>query len=104
MGVRRAGHIRACGSRPGVGVCAAIIPDTPSFPALTPRTYSCASFRIFCGNTPPMADDSMGEPPLIQRLYDKIWLLAVVAFLFWLVSYVLWGYLDIVSIPGVILA
>ena len=51
-----------------------------------------------------MAEDSMGEPPLIQRLYDNIWLLAVVAFLFWLVTYVLWGYLDIMSIPGVIVA
>ncbi|WP_254529714.1 hypothetical protein [Natrinema gelatinilyticum] len=51
-----------------------------------------------------MTNDISGEVPLMQRLYDKIWLLAVVAFLFWLVTYVLWGYLDIFSVPGMIVA
>ena len=50
-----------------------------------------------------MADEIQGERPLMQRLYDKIWLLAVAAFLFWLVTYVVWGFLDIVSVPGVFL-
>ncbi|MFT4921449.1 MAG: hypothetical protein ACI8XM_000646 [Haloarculaceae archaeon] len=49
-----------------------------------------------------MTDGSAEEIPRMQRLYDKIWLLAVAAFLFWLVSYVLWGILDIISVPGVI--
>lgn len=38
----------------------------------------------------------------MQRLFDKIWLLAVAAFLFWIVAYLLWGFLDIMSVPGVI--
>lgn len=49
-----------------------------------------------------MAGDTPEESPLMQRLYDRIWLLAVAAFVFWLVTYVLWGYLDIVSVPGLI--
>jgi len=51
-----------------------------------------------------MTDEAPGEMPLMQRLYDKIWLLAVVAFLFWFLTYVLWGFLDIVSVPGVVVA
>lgn len=48
-----------------------------------------------------MTDEKL-EAPLMQRLYDKIWLLAVAAFVFWLVTYVLWGFLDIVSVPGMV--
>ena len=40
---------------------------------------------------------------MMQRLYDRIWLLALAAVLFWAVSYLLWGILDIVSVPGVVL-
>jgi hypothetical protein len=41
------------------------------------------------------------EPmPLMQRLYNRIWLLAAVAMLFFLLSYVGWGLLDIASIPA----
>jgi hypothetical protein len=47
-----------------------------------------------------MTDGGAEEAPRMQRLYDKIWVLAALAFLFWLVSYVLWGYLDIIGIPG----
>jgi hypothetical protein len=50
-----------------------------------------------------MPDEISGGKPLMQRLYDKIWLLAVVAFLFWLVTYIIWGYLDIFSVPGVVI-
>lgn len=49
-----------------------------------------------------MTDGNATEAPVMQRLYNRIWVLAVAAFLFWLVAYVLWGYLDIISIPGVI--
>lgn len=40
-----------------------------------------------------------GDPPLLQRLYDRIWLLALAAVLFWALSYVLWGLVDIFSVP-----
>lgn len=38
--------------------------------------------------------------PLMQRLYNRIWLLAAAAMLFFLLSYVGWGLLDIASIPA----
>jgi hypothetical protein len=41
--------------------------------------------------------DSM---PFMQRLYNRIWLLAAAAMLFFLLSYVGWGLLDILSIPA----
>lgn len=49
-----------------------------------------------------MTDENTADIPLMQRLYDKIWLLALAAFLFWVVTYVLWGFLDIISVPGVV--
>lgn len=36
---------------------------------------------------------------MMQRLYDRIWLLALAALLFWALSYVVWGLLDIFSVP-----
>jgi hypothetical protein len=48
-----------------------------------------------------MASESETDPPLLQRLYDRIWLLAVAAVLFWALSYLVWGWLDVASIPGV---
>jgi hypothetical protein len=38
--------------------------------------------------------------PLVQRLYDRIWLLALAALLFWALAYVLWGVIDIFSVPA----
>ena len=40
------------------------------------------------------------ERPFLQRAYDNIWLLALAALLFWAVSYVLWGLLDILAVPA----
>lgn len=58
---------------------------------------------VFCDTPvltrPTMPADMGGDPPLLQRLYDRIWLLAVVAILIWAVTYVLWGYVDIWTIP-----
>lgn len=48
-----------------------------------------------------MAGDT-SDPPVLQRLYDKIWLLALAAVLFWALSYVIWGFMDVFSVPGVI--
>jgi len=46
-----------------------------------------------------MADPGTTDPPLAQRLYDRIWVLALVALLFWALTYVVWGLLDIASVP-----
>lgn len=51
-----------------------------------------------------MSDASASDPPLAKRLYDRIFLLALLALLFWAVAYVGWGIIDILAVPvGVIL-
>lgn len=37
--------------------------------------------------------------PLLKRLYDRIWLLALAALLFWTLTYVVWGLIDVFSVP-----
>lgn len=39
-------------------------------------------------------------PPLLQRAYDRVWLLALIAIAFWAVSYVVWGLLDLLAVPA----
>jgi hypothetical protein len=39
------------------------------------------------------------DAPAMQRLYNRIWLLAAAAILFFLVAYVGWGLLDLLSLP-----
>lgn len=40
------------------------------------------------------------EPiPFMQRLYNRIWLLAAMALVFFALSYVMWGLVDIYSVP-----
>lgn len=46
-----------------------------------------------------MATPSNSDTPLLQRVYDSIWLLALAALLFWGLTYVVWGLLDIFSTP-----
>lgn len=41
-----------------------------------------------------------GRAPVLQRLYESIWLWAAVAVLFWILSYVVWGFVDLTIIPG----
>lgn len=36
----------------------------------------------------------------MQRLYDRIWLLAAAALAFFAVSYVAWGLIDVFSVPA----
>lgn len=49
-----------------------------------------------------MSPSSSAEPstPWQQRLYDRIWVLAVAAMAFFLVSYVLWGLADLLVFSG----
>lgn len=53
-----------------------------------------------------MADESTAAsaedeaPPWPQRLYDSVWLIAGAAVVFWALSYVLWGLVDILTLPG----
>ncbi|WP_195892481.1 hypothetical protein [Halopiger goleimassiliensis] len=39
------------------------------------------------------------EIPFMQRLYDRIWLLAAASLLFFAVSYVGWGLIDLLTLP-----
>lgn len=43
--------------------------------------------------------DSGESRPWPQQLYDSIWLLAGVAILFFVLSYVVWGLVDILTVP-----
>ncbi len=37
--------------------------------------------------------------PRSQQFYESIWLWAGVAILFWVLSYVVWGFVDLISLP-----
>jgi hypothetical protein len=44
--------------------------------------------------------DRVDEPiPIMQELFDNIWLLFLVSVVIVLVSYILWGIIDLVNIP-----
>ncbi len=45
-------------------------------------------------------DDVSAEPPMMQRLYDRVWLVATIAFVFFLLTYVVWGVVDIMAVPA----
>ena len=49
--------------------------------------------------------DTSGEggesPPWPQELLDSIWLLAGAALLFFTLSYVVWGLIDLLTVSGV---
>lgn len=39
------------------------------------------------------------EIPFMQRLYNRVWLLAAAALAFFALSYVAWGLIDIYTVP-----
>jgi hypothetical protein len=39
------------------------------------------------------------SPPVMQQLFDSIWLLAGAAILFFTLSYIVWGFIDLLTIP-----
>jgi len=43
---------------------------------------------------------SSEDIPVMQRLYNRIWLLAALAMVFFVVVYVGWGAADILSVPA----
>lgn len=47
-----------------------------------------------------MTAEQSTDPPLMQRLYDSIWLLAVAAMVFFATVYVGWGLLDHMAVTG----
>jgi hypothetical protein len=52
------------------------------------------------GDGSDMASTDQDEVPLLQRVYDRIWLLALAALLFWALTYVVWGLMDVFSVPA----
>lgn len=49
---------------------------------------------------PQKREENEARPPVAQRLYDSVWLWAAVAVLFWILSYVVWGFVDLTVLPG----
>ena len=47
-----------------------------------------------------MSAPTTEDVPVMQRLYNRIWLLAIAAMVFFLVVYVGWGLVDILSVPS----
>lgn len=46
-----------------------------------------------------LPDDAGSSIPWQQRFYQNIWLWAVAAILFWFLSYVVWGWVDLMRLP-----
>lgn len=46
-----------------------------------------------------MSQESDTGAPWPQRLLDDIWLLAGLAIVFWALSYIVWGLIDLMSVP-----
>jgi hypothetical protein len=64
----------------------------------------CATIITSGCHEPPERDQSVSTPPseeipMMQRLYNRIWLLAAAAMLFFAVIYVGWGLMDILTVP-----
>lgn len=47
-----------------------------------------------------MTEQTSEDIPLMQQLYNRIWLLAALAIVFFFVTYVGWGLVDILSVPA----
>lgn len=44
--------------------------------------------------------DSGEEIPFMQRLYNRVWLIALAALVFFALSYFGWGLLDLMTLPS----
>lgn len=45
------------------------------------------------------SENNTEDVPVWQKLFDSIWFLAGVALLFFMLSYVVWGMIDLLTIP-----
>lgn len=73
---------------------AGLFPDTNVFGG---------SHSVFPFSDPSMGattDDSEEDVPWQQELLDSEWLLAGAALLFFVLSYVVWGLIDLLAVPG----
>jgi hypothetical protein len=50
--------------------------------------------------SPTESDPGTPQRPWQQQLYDSVWLLAGAAILFFVLSYMVWGLVDILTIPA----
>lgn len=57
-----------------------------------------AFITSFCRKEMTGSHSSESEP-MMQRLYNRIWLLAAAALVFFALSYVAWGWVDVFSVP-----
>lgn len=39
------------------------------------------------------------DVPIMQKIFDSIWFLAGVAIIFFMLSYIVWGFIDLLTIP-----
>lgn len=46
------------------------------------------------------SDEEKRESAWQEALYENVWLWAFVAVLFWFLSYVVWGFVDLMLISG----
>jgi hypothetical protein len=60
----------------------------------------CGGARSDCETLMSAGSTDHDDVPLMQQLYNRIWLLALAAILFFAVVYVGWGLLDILSVPA----
>jgi hypothetical protein len=49
--------------------------------------------------TPEEQSSADDDIPVIQQIFDSIWLLAGVAIVFFVLSYIVWGMVDLLTIP-----
>lgn len=48
---------------------------------------------------PSPAEPAEQDVPRGQQLYQSIWLWAGLAIVFWALSYIIWGFVDLISLP-----
>lgn len=46
-----------------------------------------------------MSTESTDDIPMMQRMYNRIWLLAAASLVFFFVVYLGWGLLDLLTLP-----
>ena len=65
--------------------------------AATANTFG-SRFRGLFRPVSSMSTESE-TPPWPQQLLDSIWLLALAAIIYWMLAYVVWGIVDVLTVP-----